>query len=307
LSDDVDSTKKKLEYFKLMEKLQQNNEVLADIDYEQAEGSGNKSLAERHANIYYDEIQKTNSVVDGHNAADEAHYQAMKKKTNFISNESNSSDEPVTTIESPKQLIDGKEKSTSRKRLMEEEEEETSDYSVTSIKRMTTWNDLDEELFKKDDDKETDERNDSRNNDYDNDKRDDGDDICMKTQGYTIFIQNLPRNITKQELEVIFDQNEIIKDVKKANVQKIMIYKDKITGESNGEATITYEDEETAKAAVNLHNGKEILSSVVQIKLISRGASTFNDRNEFHDGDQRYDDDYRGEGPSGDDTRNYYG
>jgi len=34
------------------------------------------------------------------------------------------------------------------------------------------------------------------------------------------------------------------------------IYKDKATGEGKGEATITYEDEEAAQAAINWYNGK---------------------------------------------------
>ncbi len=37
---------------------------------------------------------------------------------------------------------------------------------------------------------------------------------------------------------------------------KIWIYKDRMTGEGNGRATVTYEDEETADKAISEYNGK---------------------------------------------------
>jgi len=36
---------------------------------------------------------------------------------------------------------------------------------------------------------------------------------------------------------------------------KIWIYKDRMTGEGNGRATVTYEDEETATKAISEYNG----------------------------------------------------
>jgi len=48
----------------------------------------------------------------------------------------------------------------------------------------------------------------------------------------------------------------------------MVIHKDELTGESNGEATVTYEDEETAQAAMKMYNGKKIRSNVVTIKLV---------------------------------------
>ena len=44
---------------------------------------------------------------------------------------------------------------------------------------------------------------------------------------------------------------------KKTNGPKIWIYKDKATGDGKGEATITYEDEEAAQAAINWYHGKK--------------------------------------------------
>lgn len=43
---------------------------------------------------------------------------------------------------------------------------------------------------------------------------------------------------------------------KKTGLPKIWIYKDKATGEGKGEATITYEDEEAAQAAITWFNSK---------------------------------------------------
>jgi hypothetical protein len=58
----------------------------------------------------------------------------------------------------------------------------------------------------------------------------------------TIFIQNLPKNVTIDELVASFGSIGVIKNDKKTSQPKIWIYKDKNTGEGKGEATITYDD-----------------------------------------------------------------
>ncbi|CAF1505192.1 unnamed protein product [Rotaria magnacalcarata] len=105
-----------------------------------------------------------------------------------------------------------------------------------------------------------------------------GDDNRMETQRDTIFIQNLPKNVTVSQLKDVFSQIGIIKNDKKTNGPKIWIYKDKATGDGKGEATITYEDEEAAQAAINWYHGKEVLSNIVQISLATRRASAFGNR-----------------------------
>ncbi|CAF5170234.1 unnamed protein product, partial [Rotaria sp. Silwood1] len=105
-----------------------------------------------------------------------------------------------------------------------------------------------------------------------------GDDSRMETQRDTIFIQNLPRNVTASELKDVFSQIGMIKIDKKTGTPKIWIYKDKATGEGKGEATITYDDEEAAQAAINWYHGKEVLSNIVQISLATRRASAFGGR-----------------------------
>lgn len=55
---------------------------------------------------------------------------------------------------------------------------------------------------------------------------------------------------------------------------KIWIYKDRNTGEGNGRATVTYEDEETANRALSEYNGtqKSILRCAGMIVVVFRSA-----------------------------------
>ncbi len=72
----------------------------------------------------------------------------------------------------------------------------------------------------------------------------------------TIFIQNLPKNVTTDELSQSFGAIGIIKNDKRTGLPKIWIYKDKSSGEGKGEATVTYDDEAAAEAAINWFNGR---------------------------------------------------
>lgn len=42
---------------------------------------------------------------------------------------------------------------------------------------------------------------------------------------------------------------------------KVWLYKDRVTDEGNGRATVTYEDEETATRAISEYNGKIVCLS----------------------------------------------
>ncbi len=86
----------------------------------------------------------------------------------------------------------------------------------------------------------------------------------------TIFVQNLPKNVSVEELEEKFGSIGKIKIDKKTNASKIWIYKDKNTGEGKGECTITYEDEAAAEAAIQWFNEKVIMGNVVKIQLATR-------------------------------------
>ena len=43
---------------------------------------------------------------------------------------------------------------------------------------------------------------------------------------------------------------------KRTGQPKIWVYKDKMTGKPKGEATVTYEDEQTASSAIDWFNGE---------------------------------------------------
>ncbi len=74
-------------------------------------------------------------------------------------------------------------------------------------------------------------------------------------QRETIFVANLPKSVTVEDLEKHFGSIGVIKLDKKTGQSKIWIYKDKQTGEGKGEATVTYDDEAAASAAIEWFNG----------------------------------------------------
>lgn len=72
----------------------------------------------------------------------------------------------------------------------------------------------------------------------------------------TIFISGLPDDATEDQLAEHFGQIGLIKYDKKNDCKKIWIYKDKATGKSKGEATLTYDDPPTATSAIAWFNGE---------------------------------------------------
>ncbi len=60
--------------------------------------------------------------------------------------------------------------------------------------------------------------------------------------------------MTVSDIEEKFGCIGIIKIDKKTNKAKIWIYKDKNSGEGKGEATVTYDDEAAASAAIDWFN-----------------------------------------------------
>jgi len=95
-----------------------------------------------------------------------------------------------------------------------------------------------------------------------------------------IFIQNLPKNITREEIVDAFSTVGPIKVDDRSGGPKVWIYKDRDTGEGNGRATITYEDDETANKAIAEFNDRHIdsIDSVVRVQLAQRRNRNDNDR-----------------------------
>jgi len=87
-----------------------------------------------------------------------------------------------------------------------------------------------------------------------------------------IFIQNLPKNITREEIVDAFSTVGTIKTDDRSGGPKIWIYKDRDTGEGNGRATVTYEDDETANKAISEYNDQHIdsIGAVVRVQLAQR-------------------------------------
>lgn len=102
----------------------------------------------------------------------------------------------------------------------------------------------------------------------------------METQTDTIFIQNLPKNITRDQILDIFSTVGTIKTDERSGGPKIWIYKDRDTGEANGRATVTYEDDETANRAISQYNDQHIdsIGTDVHVQLAQRRNRNNNDR-----------------------------
>ncbi|KAL7667537.1 hypothetical protein ACOME3_010640 [Neoechinorhynchus agilis] len=124
----------------------------------------------------------------------------------------------------------------------------------------------------------------------------------METQLDTVFVQRLPENCTRQDLAQAFGAIGVVKMDRRTGQPKIWIYKDKVTGRGKGEATVTYEDPNSADAAIKWFNGKEVMGQVVSVQLATRrrnmnygggggGGGGFSRRSYETRGDRRYDDD----------------
>ncbi|EEC20376.1 RNA binding protein, putative [Ixodes scapularis] len=88
----------------------------------------------------------------------------------------------------------------------------------------------------------------------------------------TIFVSNLPEDVSENHLAEHFGAIGLIKIDKKTGKSKIWIYKDKITGKGKGEATVTYDDPPTASSAITWFHGKEFMGSKISVELAQRKA-----------------------------------
>ena len=71
-----------------------------------------------------------------------------------------------------------------------------------------------------------------------------------------IFIRGLPRHVTEEEISQFFETIGFIKIDEQTGQQKIVIRTDRYTGEPNGQAMVTYADNDAAETAVEWFNGK---------------------------------------------------
>lgn len=71
----------------------------------------------------------------------------------------------------------------------------------------------------------------------------------------TIFVQGLGENVTIESVADYFKQIGIIKTNKKTGQPMINLYTDRETGKLKGEATVSFDDPPSAKAAIDWFDG----------------------------------------------------
>nr|KAF6387515.1 hypothetical protein mMyoMyo1_008007 [Myotis myotis] len=82
-----------------------------------------------------------------------------------------------------------------------------------------------------------------------------------------IYVQGLNDNVTLDDLADFFKQCGVVKINKRTGQPMIHIYLDKETGKPKGNATVSYEDPPTAKAAVDWFDGKDFQGSKLKVSL----------------------------------------
>ncbi|XP_031748305.1 RNA-binding protein FUS isoform X11 [Xenopus tropicalis] len=93
----------------------------------------------------------------------------------------------------------------------------------------------------------------------------------------TIFVQGLGENVTVESVADYFKQIGIIKTNKKTGQPMINLYTDRETGKLKGEATVSFDDPPSAKAAIDWFDGKEFSGNPIKVSFATRRAD-FNSR-----------------------------
>ncbi|TVU21801.1 hypothetical protein EJB05_31464 [Eragrostis curvula] len=82
-----------------------------------------------------------------------------------------------------------------------------------------------------------------------------------------VYVCNLPPGTDETMLAEYFGTIGLLKKDKRTGRPKIWIYRDKVTNEPKGDATVTYEDPHAASAAVEWFNNKDFHGSTIQVHI----------------------------------------
>lgn len=72
-------------------------------------------------------------------------------------------------------------------------------------------------------------------------------------------------NVTKQT--ILISLNLLAQHDKRTGKPKVWMYKDKNTGKSKGEATVTYDDQNAARSAIDWFDGKEFKGRTIKVQI----------------------------------------
>ncbi|RWS28258.1 RNA-binding protein cabeza-like protein [Leptotrombidium deliense] len=93
-------------------------------------------------------------------------------------------------------------------------------------------------------------------------------DISIEEQNDTVFVSGLPEEITEGQIAEYFGAIGVIKTDKRTGKPKIWMYRDKASGKSKGEATVTYDDPPTASSAINWFN--DFRGAKIKVEMAQR-------------------------------------
>ncbi|XP_010222280.1 PREDICTED: TATA-binding protein-associated factor 2N [Tinamus guttatus] len=101
-------------------------------------------------------------------------------------------------------------------------------------------------------------------------QKSDADSESDNSDNNTIFVQGLGEDVSTDQVADYFKQIGIIKTNKKTGKPMINLYTDKDTGKPKGEATVSFDDPPSAKAAIDWFDGKEFNGNVIKVSFATR-------------------------------------
>ncbi|KVH95755.1 Nucleotide-binding, alpha-beta plait, partial [Cynara cardunculus var. scolymus] len=83
----------------------------------------------------------------------------------------------------------------------------------------------------------------------------------------SVYVCNLPPGTDEDMLAEYFGTIGLLKKDKRTGRPKIWLYRDKVTNEPKGDATVTYEDPYAAQAAVEWFNNKDFHGAIIEVLM----------------------------------------